>query len=129
MLCSTHRAILALTCLYPTVLLAEVSDKEPDAALFWQVGLAAALLCLVTARFRPWLGAICLAPAAIWFTSLFLEIHSTDVGPYLRLEQGNSYYLQAYAAFGIAVAGLVVGYLWHRRKPSRGSTSTHPSGK
>lgn len=118
MLRSAHRAILALTCLYPTVLLAEVSDKEPDALLFWQVGLAAALLCLVTTRFKPWLGAICFAPAAIWFTSLFLEIHSPDVGPYLRLEQGDNYYLQAYAAFGVAVSGLVTGYFWHRRKPS-----------
>ena len=85
---------------------------------FWQVGLAAVLLCLVTARFKPWLGAICFTPAAMWFTSLFPEIHSTDIGPYLRLELGNGYYLHAYAAFGIAFAGLVIGYLWHRRKPS-----------
>lgn len=119
MLCATHRAVLALTCLfYPAVLLAEVSDKEPDAVLFWQVGLAAALLCLFTARFKPWLGAICFAPAAIWFTSLFLEIHSPDVGPYLRLEQGNGYYLQAYASFALTVSGLVAGYIWHRRKHS-----------
>jgi len=75
--------------------------------------LAAALLYLVTARFRP-----CFAPAAMWFTSLFLEIRSRDVGPDLRLKQGNDYHLHAYAAFGIAVAGLVIGYLWHRRKPS-----------
>lgn len=110
MLYSAHRAILALACLfYPTVLLAEVSDKEPNAVLFWQVGLAA---------FRPWLGAICFTPAAIWFTSLFLEIHSPDVGPYLRLEQGDGYYLQAYAAFALALSGLVTGCLWHRRKSS-----------
>lgn len=117
MLRSTHRAILTLACFYPAALLAEVSDKEPDAILFWQVGVAAALLCLVTARIRPWLGAICFSPAAIWFTSLFLEIHSSDVGPYLRLEQGSVYYLQAYAAFGIAVSGLVIGYYRHRSKP------------
>jgi len=34
MLCSSHRATLALICLYPTILLAEVSDKEPDAVFF-----------------------------------------------------------------------------------------------
>ena len=119
MLCATHRAILALTCLfYPAVLLAEVSDKEPDVVLFWQVGLAAALLCLFTARFKPWLGASCFAPTAIWFASLFLEIHSPDVGPYLRLEQGEGYYVQAYAAFVLAVFGLGAGYFWHRRKHS-----------
>lgn len=98
--------------------MAEVSDKAPIAALFWQVGLAAALLCLFTARLRPWLGAICFTPAAIWFASLLLELHSPDLSLYLRLEQGNGYYLQAYAAFALALSGLVAGYLWNRRKLS-----------
>lgn len=111
----TPRALLALTCLaYPGVLMAEVSDKEPIAVLFWQVGTAAALICLFTARFKPWLGVICFPLAASWFASLFLELHSPDVSTYLRLEQGNGYYLQAYAAFVLAVSGLVAGYLWHR---------------
>lgn len=66
---------------------------------------------------RGW-GAICFAPAASWFASLFLELHSPDVSLYLRLEQGNGYYLQAYAAFVLAASGLVAGYLWHRRTSS-----------
>jgi len=114
-----HRTLLALACLAcPGILMAEVSDKMPIAVLFWQVGLAAALVCLFTSRLRPWLGAICFIPAAIWFTSLFLELHSPDVSLYLRFEHGNGFYLQAYAAFGLAVSGLVAGYLWHRRKHS-----------
>jgi len=112
-------ALLALACLaWPDMLLAEVSDKEPTAGLFWQVGLIGALLCLFAARLKPWLGGICFAPAAIWFATLFMEIHSTDVRPYLRLEQGDSYYLQAYAAFAFILSGLIAGYLWHRRGPS-----------
>jgi len=92
----TPRALLALACLaYPGILMAEVSDKEPIAVLFWQVGIAAALLCLFTARFKPWLGAICFVPATSWFASLFLELRSPDISLYLRLEQGNGYYLQA----------------------------------
>jgi hypothetical protein len=115
----TPRALLALACLtYPGVLMAEVSDKEPIAVLFWQVGIAAAFICLFTARFKPWLGVICFAPAAIWFASLFLELHSPDISLYLRLEQGNGYYRQAYAAFVLAVSGLVAGHLWHRHKSS-----------
>lgn len=116
MLYSAHRAILALTCLfYPTVVLAEVSDKEPTAILFWQVGMSAALLSLFAARLSPWLGAICLTPAVLWFANLFLEMHSPDVGPYLRLEQGSGYYLQAYAAGALAVSGLAAGCFWHKR--------------
>lgn len=118
MLRPAYRALLALTCFfYPTVLLAEVSDKEPATVLFWQVGFAAALLCLFTTRLSPLLGVICFTPVALWFANLFLEIHSSDVGPYLRLEQGDGYYLQAYAACGLVISGLVAGYLLHRRKP------------
>lgn len=97
--------------------MAEVSDKEPIAVLFWQVGTTAALICLFIARLKPWLGAICFAPAATWFASLFLELHSPDISMYLRLGQGNSYYLQAYAGFVFAVSRLVAGYFWHRTSP------------
>lgn len=113
------RALLTLACLaYPGILMAEVSDKEPIAVLFWQVGIAAALICLFAARFKPWLGAICFAPAASWFANLFMELHSPDISLYLRLEQGNGYYLQAYTAFVLVFSGLVAGYLWHRGKSS-----------
>ena len=122
MLYSAHRTILMLVAsmvvLLPVPALAEVSDKEPAASLFWAVGVPAALLCLVSARVRPWLGVIVFAPAAIWFATLFLELHSADVGRFLRIEQGNIYYLQAYAAFGAVVGGLVLGFRWHKR--SRG---------
>ncbi len=54
MLHRTPRAFLALACLaYPGVLMAKVSDKEPIAVLLWQVGIAAALICTFTARFKP----------------------------------------------------------------------------
>jgi len=116
---STPRTLLALACIaFPGALMAEVSDKEPTAVFFWQVGLVASLLSLFAARVRPWLGVICFTPAAIWFAGLFLEIHSPDVGAYLQREQGNLYYLQAYAACALAISGLLTGYFWHRRKPS-----------
>lgn len=110
------RPVLLLLALLPGTALAEVSDKEPTAQLFWAVGLAAGLLCLVFARNRPWLGALVFLPAALWFTSLFLEIHSVDVGPYLLQEQGAAYYVQAYASCAIVFCGLVVGFILHRRR-------------
>lgn len=120
MLHPTHRAILKLVTLmilvYPAAVFAEVSDKAPSADIFWKIGLAAAIVCLVGARMKPWLGITCFVPVALWFTSLFLELHSFDVGPFLRIEQGTAYFLQAYAAFGLALCGLVAGYVWHRKK-------------
>ena len=122
MLLTTYRAILArlafVVFLYPGSALAEVSDKEPTTNLFWTVGIVAALACLFGTRMKPWLGAVLFAPTALWFISLFLEIHSSDVGPYLLSEQGSAYYWQAYAAFGIVLCGLVIGYAWHKRPAS-----------
>jgi hypothetical protein len=119
MLYPADRAVLKVgllaLALLPGVALAEVSDKEPAVQLFWTVGLVAAFLCLLSARFKPWLGVVVFAPAALWFTSLFLEIHSADVGPYLRLEQGTAYYVQAYAAFAVVLFGLIGGVIWHRQ--------------
>ena len=115
MLHPTHRAILKLVTLtilvYPAAVFAEVSDKAPSADIFWKIGLAAAIVCLVGARMKPWLGITCFVPVALWFTSLFLELHSFDVGPHLRIEQGTAYFLQAYAAFGLPLCGLVAGYV------------------
>ena len=53
-----------------SVLLAEVSDKEPTSDLFWKIGLTTAILCLIAAHINPWLDTICWIPAAIWYTSL-----------------------------------------------------------
>ena len=120
MLHSTHRAILNLAVLtvlvYPATVFAEVSDKEPSTDLFWKIGLAAAVICFIGARTKPWLGIVCLLPVAIWFGSLFLELHSPDVGPHLRLEQGSAYLLQTYAAFGLPFCGSLAGYIRYRKR-------------
>ncbi|MEF9926603.1 MAG: hypothetical protein RR775_20360 [Massilia sp.] len=108
--------LVTLTMLvYPATVFAEVSDKAPSTEFFWKIGLAAAIICFVGARMKPWLGIICFLPVAIWFGGLFLELHSRDVGPHLRLEQGAAYFLQAYAAFGISLCGLFAGYVLHRK--------------
>jgi len=117
---STHSALLNLAVLtvlaYPSTVFAEVSDKEPSTDLFWKIGLAAAIICVAGARMKPWLGIICFVPAAIWFANLLMEIHSPDVGPHLRIEQGSAYFLQAYAAFGLPLCGLLAGWVWHRKR-------------
>jgi len=123
MLHSTYRRVLKLIgltmSLMPVSVFAEVSDKEPAAGLFWVVGVAAAALCLASARYKSWLGMIVFLPFAIWFLSLFTELHSADVGPYLRAEQGLTYYLQAYGAFGLVLIGLLFGLFWPKKKTRR----------
>lgn len=119
MLSALHHAIsrplLCAFAFFPGFALAEVSDKEPSVHLFWTVGLIAGLLCLYSARLKPWLGALVFVPAALWFISLFLEIHTADVGPHLLHEQGMAYYAQAYASFAAVLCGLILGFIWHRR--------------
>jgi len=119
MLHSTRRAILKLAVftvlVYPATVFSEASDKEPSAYLFWKIGLAAAIVCFVGTRIKPWLGVSCFIPVALWFASLFLELHSFDVGPHLRIEQGTAYFLQAYATFGLPLCGLLAGHVWYRK--------------
>ncbi|MCS0595459.1 hypothetical protein [Massilia agri] len=112
---ATSWLLLSALAFIPGTAIAEVSDKEPTISLFWTVGLTAAMLCLFAARLRPWLGVLFFATVAFWFIGLLLEIHSPDVGPYLRLEQGTVYYIQAYAAFAVVLFGLIVGLIWRRR--------------
>lgn len=119
MLYRPHSAVLTLACMFvmliPSVVLAEVSDKEPAAGLIWVVRAAAAFFCFLAARFKPWLGLVVFALPMLWFISLFLELHSADVGPHLLVEQGNIYYMQAYASFGLALGGLIAGLLLRRK--------------
>lgn len=120
MIHSTYRRVLkpagVMMILMPISVFAEVSDKEPAAELFWIVGASAAALCLVSARYKSWLGMIMFLPVALWFSSLFAELHSADVCPHLRAEQGRTYYLQAYGAFGLVLIGLLFGLFWPKKK-------------
>lgn len=104
---------LLLTC--PCIAYAEVSDKEPSFLCIWMTGLGAALLCMLTGRLRRWLVPVAAAFPALWFLSLFLEIHSADVGPALYAEQGGMYYLHAYLALGVMACGAAWGWQYGRK--------------
>lgn len=120
MLHSSHRTLSSV--LSPGVLLtlpciayAEVSDKVPSPFDVWLIGLGAALICALAGRLRRWLVPVAATVPALWFLSLFLEIHSADVGPALYAEQGKLYYLHAYLAL-IATACCVTWGWWTGRK-------------
>ncbi|MCA1855987.1 hypothetical protein LE190_08630 [Massilia oculi] len=107
--------LLAIVCLLPGAALAGVSDKLSAPDLFWVVGLAASTVCLVGARLKPWLGAACFVPAALWFIGLLAELHAVDIASHLVAERGPGYYVQAHAAFGLVCGGFAMGWRWHRR--------------
>lgn len=118
MLHSPRRAVsekIAFCLLFiPGTVLAEVSDKEPSIISVWSVGVTAALVCYFGSRQRRWLAPVLGALPVLWFASLFVEIHSTDIGSYLYAEQGPAYYVQAYLSFTTFVVGLALGL--HRNK-------------
>lgn len=120
MLHSADRALstkIALCLLaFPTHALAEVSDKEPSVFCMWSVGVVAALVCYFGSRHRRWLALVLGGLPALWYGSLFMEIHSADIRTHLYVEQGAAYYVQAYLSFTIFVLGLAAGLVANRRK-------------
>ncbi|MEJ8849428.1 hypothetical protein [Variovorax rhizosphaerae] len=83
----------------------------------WGFGIAACVACFLVGCWRRWFGLVLAIMPAVWFVSLLLEIHSADVGPYLYNEQGSAYYVQAYLALALFVAGVVLGALRSRKRP------------
>lgn len=63
-----------------------------------------------------------LRASSLWFASLFLEIHSLDVGSYVLVEQGAASCQHTYASLAIVVVvvvvGLVFGRIWYRHRRS-----------
>jgi hypothetical protein len=116
MLHPPYRTVLSkvvpiLLMLVPVAASAEVSDKEPSILCVWGVGAAASVVCFLGSCYRRWLAPGIAALPAVWFASLFMEIHSEDVGPHLYNEQGLAYYVQAYLALAFFVFGVILGLL------------------
>lgn len=104
------KVIIALLFL-PILAYAEVSDKEPSVLYIWSIGAISAAVCFFGAYYRRWLLAVLVPAPALWFVSLFIEIHSTDVGLALYQEQGIVYYLQAYLSLLLFTFGSGIGWL------------------
>jgi purine-cytosine permease-like protein len=114
------KAISVMFTLLPMLACAEVSDKVPSSLYIWTVGGASAVACFLGASYQRGLLVIIAPFPALWFISLFLEIHSSDVGTTLYQEQGLPYYIQAYLSFALSVFGAGAGWLLNRwRSPHR----------
>jgi hypothetical protein len=110
--------VALLLMLVPVAASAEVSDKEPSILYVWGVGAAASVVCFLGSYYRRWLAPVIAALPALWFASLFMEIHSEDISPHLYNEQGLAYYVQAYLALAFFVFGVILGLLVNKRRRS-----------
>ena len=107
--------IILATTFYLPCAYAEVIDKVPTLSFIWGVAIASGVVCFITTYFRRWLLILAALPA-VWFLSLFLEIHSPDVGPALLVEAGRGYIVQTYlAALSVVILG-ALGWILNATK-------------
>jgi len=120
-----QRTLAVLLLLAPPAAVAEVSDKVPSLGEIWGIATVAAMALLLAARYRPWLLAVALPIALLWFGALLAEIHSADVGPALVREQGVQFVVWADLVGALMMAACVAGWVW-RRRARRGRSAAAP---
>lgn len=91
---------------------AEVMDKEPSLTQNIVWGLASSGLCLLAARFKPWLLLVLVPVPAFYFWSLFSEIRDPFVGSAMLNEAGAIYIYSGYGLGVLVLASIVVGLCW-----------------
>ena len=92
---------------------AEVMDKEPSLMQNMALGLVSTVLCLLAARFKPWLLLLVVPLPALYFWYLVGEIRDPFVGTAMFNEAGAIYIYSAYG-LGLLVFASIVGGLWWR---------------
>ncbi|MDR2208134.1 MAG: hypothetical protein LBE22_04085 [Azoarcus sp.] len=103
-------------CLAPAIAFAEVSDKVPTLCSVWIIGVSAALVCFAASYFLRWYGMIvAVFPLALFAIDL-IDLHFSDVGRALYIEQGATYFIQSYLAAFLVLIGAVVGLFLNKKK-------------
>jgi hypothetical protein len=95
---------------------AEVMDKEPSLMQNTVWGLVGSALCLLVARFKPWLLLVVVPLPAFYFLSLLSEIHDPFVRPAMLSEAGKLYICNAYGLGGLMLASIFSGLWWRTVK-------------
>ena len=105
-------AILSIYLTKPAY--AEVMDKEPSLIVNYVWGITGAILCFVTARYKPWL-LLLIAPLPLfYFVALISEINDPFVGKAILNEAGSIYIISSYALAAFIIASIIIG-LWARK--------------
>ena len=95
---------------------AEVMDKEPSLTQNIVWGLVSSCLCLLSARFKPWLLLVVVPVPSLHFWALFSEIRDPFVGPAMLNEAGEIYIYSGYGLGVLVFASVVVGLWWRAVK-------------
>ena len=94
---------------------AEVMDKLPTLAYIWGVAIISGVICLVGTYFWRWFLLLAILPA-VWFYSLYIELHSPDLAPAILSEAGRSYFTQSYLAGACVIVMTITGWIFNTRK-------------
>ena len=105
----TGLSTIVILSLLPTLVWAEVMDKEPTALELWAVGILWGLAGLFAWRRHVVLGIVVtlLAFPLVW--GFHWELTDSYVGPAIRREAGQGYVVQAYLSMGLCVGLHLVG--------------------
>lgn len=115
---------IAVLILMPTLLSAEVMDKEPTLPQLWAVAILWGLAGFFAWRRHPVLGTLVtlLGFPLVW--GFHWELTDRYVGPEIRREAGQAYVVQAYLSMGLCFALHLLGALRQLTRIRRLSRST-----
>lgn len=121
----TGLCVTLIIGVFPSVVAAEVMDKEYTLAQIWIVSIAGAACSFALCRWRAWLVFI-LFPLAFLLPSVVIrELWDPYIGPAIVREAGYGYVIQSYMAALLVIVGHTSGVvLWFRRRSSKRFSSS-----
>lgn len=112
------RATLLLVFVLPIAAWAEVSDKVPSIGFLLGQAAIFTVIAFVAARYRWWLALVGLAWGLMMLWGSFDLLSDPFLGPALRQEQGDRYFMFAFAGDIAVVLGALAGGVlgWRRQQ-------------
>ena len=102
--------LAGLLLFVPSPALAEVADKEPTTFELWLVTAIITAVAFVLAAKRPSF-ALFLLPISLFFAwGSVMELRDPFVGPVIRAELGDAYFVHGYLAAATWIAGPIIAW-------------------
>ena len=100
---------------YPTLGLAEVSDKIPTQGFIWAFGIVTGILLFLLLRISKWFNLLAIL-VLVYFGALVHETTFSDISRHIRIEQGVLYSVTVYGAFCFFIVALLLGNYYGKSK-------------